>query len=111
MMHALVWEGPRQMRMREQDVPQPGPDEVLVEVAYAGICGSELSGYLGHNSLRVPPLVMGHEFSGNIAALGSNVDGLAEGQAVTVNPLASCGSCEYCTSGASHLCAKRQLIG
>jgi len=103
------------MQLREQAVPQAGPNEVVVKVAYAGICGSELSGYLGHNSLRVPPLVMGHEFAGTIEALGSDVQAgasrLAQGQAVTVNPLASCGTCAYCTSGSSHLCAKRVLVG
>lgn len=115
MMQALVWEGPREMQLREQDVPRPKPGEVVVKVEYAGICGSELSGYLGHNSLRVPPLVMGHEFSGTIAAFGDGAQasaaGLSEGQAVTVNPLAACGSCDYCAAGSSHLCAKRQLIG
>ncbi len=114
-MHALVWEGPRIMQMREQNQPRPGPKDVVVKVAYAGICGSELSGYLGHNSLRVPPLVMGHEFSGTIAALGSNVQveqtKLAEGQPVTVNPLASCGTCSYCNSGLNHLCSNRKLLG
>ena len=69
-MQALVWEGPRQMNMREVAAPQPAADEVLIRVAYSGICGSELGGYLGHNSLRVPPLIMGHEFSGEIVALG-----------------------------------------
>jgi threonine dehydrogenase-like Zn-dependent dehydrogenase len=47
---------------------------VLIRVAYSGICGSELSGYEGKNSLRKPPLVMGHEFSGHIEAIGSAVD-------------------------------------
>ena len=49
------------MAFREQAEPTVGPGEILLKIAYAGICGSELSGYLGHNALRVPPLVMGHE--------------------------------------------------
>ena len=57
-MKALVWEGPRKMSLLDQPLPEPDADEVLVNVAYAGICGSELSGYLGHNALRVPPLIM-----------------------------------------------------
>ena len=88
------------MAMREQVVPAPAAGEVLVKVAYAGICGSELSGYLGHNALRVPPLVMGHEFAGEIAALGDGAaarnPALFEGLAVTVNPLSYCGQCDYC---------------
>jgi threonine dehydrogenase-like Zn-dependent dehydrogenase len=114
-MKALVWEGPRIMTIREQPEPTVQSGEIVVKVAYAGICGSELSGYLGQNSLRVPPLVMGHEFSGEIVALGGNLPRrdppLAAGQAVTVNPLTYCGSCEYCKQGSSHLCPNRRLIG
>jgi threonine dehydrogenase-like Zn-dependent dehydrogenase len=111
-MKSLVWEGPSIMRMREQDNPPPEPDEVQIKVAYAGICGSELSSYLGHNALRVPPLVMGHEFSGQIVALGSRAGGrLAVGQSVTVNPLTSCGACRFCRGGLNHLCLRRTLVG
>jgi threonine dehydrogenase-like Zn-dependent dehydrogenase len=114
-MNALVWEAPRAMALREQVVPAPAAGEVLVKVAYAGICGSELSGYLGQNALRVPPLVMGHEFAGEIAALGEDAavrnPALFEGLAVTVNPLSYCGVCDYCRAGLNHLCAQRKLLG
>lgn len=114
-MRALVWEAPRVMAIREQDTPAPGAGEALVRVSFAGICGSELGGYLGHNALRVPPLVMGHEFSGVVAALGEGAaarnPGLAVGQSVTVNPLSSCQACAYCQRGAGHLCAQRRLLG
>jgi threonine dehydrogenase-like Zn-dependent dehydrogenase len=114
-MKTLVWEAPRVLALREQDQPVLQTDEVLIKVAFAGICGSELSGYLGHNKLRVPPLVMGHEFSGEVAALGSAAKEkypiLTSGLPVTVNPLASCGSCRYCHQGLNHLCQTRQLIG
>lgn len=114
-MKALVWEAPRQMAMREAPVPEPAPGEALIRVAYAGICGSELGAYLGHNALRVPPLVMGHEFAGTVAALGAEAAArnprLREGQPVTVNPLSGCGACAYCARGDSHLCARRRLIG
>ncbi|RMF78309.1 MAG: alcohol dehydrogenase [Chloroflexi bacterium] len=111
-MQALVWTAPREMQMQTQDIPTPQPDEVLIRVAYAGICGSELSGYLGHSALRVPPLVMGHEFSGTIAAVGSAVsDDLHEGQAVTVNPLYCTEPSEYQERGLDQLCPSRRLIG
>src|SRR5262245_4528609 len=88
---ALVWEAPRVMTMRDQAELSPQPGEVVIKVAYVGICGSELSGYLGHNALRVPPLVMGHEFAGEIIALGDRAQqinpALSVGQSVTVNPL------------------------
>jgi threonine dehydrogenase-like Zn-dependent dehydrogenase len=111
----LVWTAPRVMAMDERPVPQPGPDEVLIHVTYAGICGSELNGYLGHNSLLVPPLVFGHEFSGVVAALGSSVSAafpsLLEGRPVTVNPLAGCGECTHCRDQKRNRCATRKLIG
>ncbi len=110
-MRALVWEAPRVMNMRDHTEPLAQAHEVVIKVAYAGICGSELSGYLGHNALRVPPLVMGHEFAGEIVALGDAVTELSIGQAVTVNPLVSCGTCAYCQRGLNQLCTTRKLIG
>jgi 2-desacetyl-2-hydroxyethyl bacteriochlorophyllide A dehydrogenase len=115
MMKALVYEGPRQLNLRDVPEPEPGPEEVLIRVAYSGICGSELGGYLGLNSLRKPPLVMGHEFSGEILQLGSQArqhnPELVEGQRVTVNPLWSCGRCRYCLGGRHQLCTRRQILG
>lgn len=111
-MKALVWEAPRAMAMRDWPEPEPSADEVVIEVSHVGICGSELGGYLGHNALRVPPLVMGHEFSGRIVALGAKSNGgLREGQAVTCNPMLSCGQCTHCRAGAPHLCLSRTLVG
>lgn len=111
-MDALVWEAPRRMTMRDWPEPVPQADEVVIAVAYAGICGSELGGYLGHNALRVPPLVMGHEFSGTVVALGAEAGGrLAEGQAVTCNPMLACGACAHCLAALPHLCVRRSLVG
>ncbi|MFC5653710.1 zinc-binding dehydrogenase [Paenibacillus solisilvae] len=110
-MKALVYEGPKLMNIRETAAPVPGEDEVLVRVARAGICGSELSGYLGHNSLRKPPLIMGHEFSGTIERVGSDVNRFQAGDRITANPLVTCGRCAACTTGAAQLCAERKLLG
>jgi len=110
-MQALVYEAPRLMVMRDLDVPTIGPHDVLIQVAYAGICGSELSGFLGQSSIRQPPLVFGHEVSGHVVAVGSAVEGLDVGCAVTVNPLISCGACRYCETGRPQLCPKRLLLG
>ena len=112
-MSALVYEAPLQMNMRQVPIPIIQPDEALIRVAFSGICGSELSGYEGKNSLRKPPLIMGHEFSGHIEAIGSAVDRpqLKVGAAVTANPLVSCRQCRYCLSGKQHLCPKRKLLG
>ncbi|MCC6456558.1 MAG: zinc-binding dehydrogenase [Caldilineaceae bacterium] len=114
-MQALVWEGPRQMVMRDVADPTPAPDEVLIKIAYSGICGSELGGYLGHNSLRKPPLIMGHEFSGEIVALGENATTvnprLAVGQRVTVNPLIHNPWSKAALKGRQNLNRERKIIG
>lgn len=114
-MQALVWTGPREMVVRAEPVPATGPGEVLVEVSAAGICGSEISGFLGQNKLRVPPLVMGHEAAGRVsrASGGEFADGSSarEGVRVTFNPLVTCGECDRCRAGKANLCRKRALIG
>ena len=114
-MQALVWEGPRQMNLREVADAQPAAQEVLIKVAYSGICGSELGGYLGHNSLRKPPLIMGHEFSGEIVALGEGASevkpGLAVGQRVTVNPLISDPWSFAALKGRHNLSLPRNILG
>ncbi|MCU6711201.1 galactitol-1-phosphate 5-dehydrogenase [Paenibacillus sp. J5C_2022] len=111
MMRALVYEGPRQMNIRNIPVPSPGEKQVLIRVERVGICGSELGGFLGHNSLRVPPLVMGHEFSGVVAEAGSGATKFRPGDRVTVNPLGTCGECEDCLGSSEQLCPSRRLLG
>jgi alcohol dehydrogenase len=97
---ALVFTRPNTVEVMDVEGPQPVEGEVMVRVAAAGICGSELHGiYSG--SLRTPPLIMGHEFSGHTE----------DGQRVTVNPLLSCGACDMCSSGNDHLCRNRMIIG
>jgi 2-desacetyl-2-hydroxyethyl bacteriochlorophyllide A dehydrogenase len=108
---ALVYEGPRVLNLREVDMPEIRDDEVLIRVEKVGICGSELSGYLGHNSLRKPPLIMGHEFAGTVAAVGARCTRLKPGDRVTANPLVSCGHCPDCQDGKANLCEHRYLIG
>jgi L-iditol 2-dehydrogenase len=105
------------MELREAEVPVPRLGEALLRVESVGICGSELSGYLGESSIRVPPLVMGHEFSGTLvgplpsgATLGDGSPA-HDGQAVLVNPLVSCGTCDLCQAGRPNICRSRQLIG
>ncbi|GIP40816.1 galactitol-1-phosphate 5-dehydrogenase [Paenibacillus sp. J31TS4] len=106
-----MYEGPRVLTLREAEVPVPAEDEVLIRVERAGICGSELSGYLGHNSLRKPPLVMGHEFAGTVEAAGARAGRFRSGDRVTANPLVSCGRCRACLAGDGQLCPQRVLVG
>lgn len=113
-MAALVYEAPKQMFLRDVPLPALQPNEVLIRVAYSGICGSELSGYEGKNSLRKPPLIMGHEFSGYIDQIGDQAalrrPELTVGLPVTANPLVTCGRCDYCISGRQSLCSQRKLL-
>jgi L-iditol 2-dehydrogenase len=115
-MKALMWIGPSAMVI--QDVPEPAllPNGVVIAVRAGGVCGSELSGYLGHNSLRVPPLIMGHEAAGVVLDAAPDAqfaDGspAVAGARVTFNPLITCGSCEYCSAKRENLCPRRRLIG
>ena len=106
-MDALVWEGPRQIAVRSVPVPSPAADEVVVRVQAVGICGSELEGFVGSMANRVPPLVMGHEFSGVVESGDADL----AGSRVAVNPLISCGTCANCRAGQPNICAERGVIG
>ncbi|QHN03283.1 galactitol-1-phosphate 5-dehydrogenase [Granulicella sp. WH15] len=95
------------------DLPKPAPaaDELLIEVAACGICGSDVHGYDGSTGRRIPPIVMGHEAAGVVAALGSEVSGFAVGDRVTFDSTVFCGHCEYCLRGQINLCNNRQVLG
>ena len=95
------------------DMPMPdiGPEDVLVKVEACGICGSDVHGYDGSSGRRIPPIVMGHEAAGTIAAVGSAVQGFKQGDRVTFDSTVSCGKCPYCARGEINLCDNRQVIG
>jgi 2-desacetyl-2-hydroxyethyl bacteriochlorophyllide A dehydrogenase len=99
------------MEIGDVPVPQPKAGEVLIKVHSVGICGSELSGFLGESSIRVPPLVMGHEFSGTVAQSGDGAARFREGDGVVVNPILTCGECYYCKRELQNLCQHRQIVG
>ena len=92
-------------------MPRPGPEEVLIRVEACGICGSDVHGYDGTSGRRIPPLVMGHEAAGSIAALGAGVTSFKEGQHVTFDSTVYCGECVYCKRGQVNLCDNRQVLG
>jgi len=110
-MKALLLTKYRSLEIADLPVPEPGPGEVLVKVAACGICGSDVHGYDGSSGRRIPPLVMGHEASGVIAALGPGISNLAEGDRVTFDSTLSCGACSYCLRGEINLCDNRQVLG
>jgi L-iditol 2-dehydrogenase len=110
-MKALLLSEYKQLEVVSLPIPVPGPREVLVQVAACGICGSDVHGYDGSSGRRIPPVIMGHEAAGTIAAVGSEVSGLAEGERVTFDSTAYCGVCEFCRRGEVNLCDDRQVIG
>ena len=110
-MKALVWHGPNQMVVEEVAEPRSRPGEAIVRSEAAGICGSEVEGYLGRMANRVPPLVMGHEFAGTVVEVGEGVDRAWVGRRVAVNPIVGCGDCRYCRAGDRNLCPDRYLVG
>src|SRR5229473_892165 len=95
------------------DLPEPtaGPGEVLIRVAACGICGSDVHGYDGSSGRRIPPIVMGHEAAGSIAAVGEEVAGFTKGDRVTFDSTIYCGACSYCCRGEVNLCDHRQVLG
>jgi 2-desacetyl-2-hydroxyethyl bacteriochlorophyllide A dehydrogenase len=107
-MKSIVYRNPREIVVEDKAVPEIGPGEVLVKVAYVGVCGSDMYIYSGMHPRAKAPLVMGHEFSGTIV---KGHPTLPPGTPVTVYPLLSCGRCEPCLSGAAHVCNTLRLIG
>jgi len=111
-MKAVSFQGKDTVAVVEKPVPQVTGDTVLIKVAYAGICGSDLSIVAGKHPRATPPLVMGHEFSGTIAELPPNArPDLQVGDRVTVFPLISCGECYVCRMGLPHVCKNLKLFG
>jgi L-iditol 2-dehydrogenase len=84
---------------------------VLVRVEACGICGSDVHGYDGSSGRRIPPIVMGHEAAGTVAAIGAGVTGYAVGDRVTFDSTVYCGACAWCQRGDVNLCDNRQVIG
>ncbi|NVK32392.1 MAG: alcohol dehydrogenase catalytic domain-containing protein [Gammaproteobacteria bacterium] len=103
-MKALVYQGAKTLEYTDVADPTPKHGEALIRVDSVGICGSDMHAYLGHDERRPAPLILGHEVAGTV------IGGDWDGKRVTVNPLVTCGSCEYCTQGRDNLCTTRQII-
>lgn len=104
-MKALVYTAPLESRVMDVDAAVAGDGESIVDLAFCGICGSDMHAWHGHDERRLPPLVLGHE------AVGMVSHGDKSGQRVAINPLMTCGACPACSSGATHLCPEREMIG
>jgi (R,R)-butanediol dehydrogenase / meso-butanediol dehydrogenase / diacetyl reductase len=109
---AAYYTGGRTFEVRPAEPVPPGPGQVRIDVAYTGICGTDLHIMHGAMDHRVnPPGVIGHEMSGRVAELGEGVTGPAVGNPVTVMPLAWCGQCPACRAGYTHICHRLTFIG
>lgn len=121
-MQALRWHGPGDLRL--EDVPEPGPPargEAIVEVAWCGICGTDLHEYTEGPMLirptphpltgQAPPITLGHEFSGRVVALGQDVVEASVGDRVVVDPCWRCGTCYWCRRGDYHVCRRGGSVG
>ena len=104
-MKALVYTGVEEMEFREEKEPSEKPGESILKVHASGICGSDMHAYHGKDERRIPPLILGHEVSGQI------INGKLKDQISVLNPLITCRNCEYCKSGREHLCPDRVLLG
>ncbi len=110
-MKALVNTGPSVLEVQEWDIPAYGPEDLLIRVRACAICGSDIKGYTGKTGRRQPPIIMGHEASGVIEAMGAQVPGFKVGDRVCFDSTVYCRRCSYCLSGQPNLCANRQVVG
>src|SRR5258705_10406971 len=110
-MKALLLSKYRELEIADLPTPAAGADEVLIRVGACGICGSDVHGYDGSSGRRIPPIVMGHEAAGRIAAGGAGVTGLGEGDRGTFDLTIYCGGWGYCKRGEVNLCGYRQVVG
>ena len=113
-MRAIVIHSAHDLRIEEREVAAPGSGQVLVRLATGGICGSDLHYYNhgGFGTVRLKePMILGHEVSGYVEALGDGVDGLAVGDLVAVSPSRPCGQCTYCQTGLQNHCENMRFYG
>ncbi len=111
MMRAAVWERPEELRIEERPDPEPGPDEIVVRVGACGMCGTDLHIAKGEFPPTVYPIVPGHEFAGEVVAVGGDVEGPQVGTQVAVDPSLFCGHCDYCRVQRGNLCRNWGAIG
>ena len=111
-MKAAVFTGSKQLEIQEYSKPQIKSNEVLIRVAACGICHTDLH-YLDHGvpTVKKPPMILGHEASGTIAARGSEVTEFREGDPVLIPAVLTCGNCFFCRSGRENICQSMTMVG
>lgn len=112
-MKANFFIGNGAFELREVELPIPGPGEVIIKNMACGVCGTDVhikNGEPGSADVN-PPVVLGHEYAGEIVTVGEGVTGLHPGDHVTVDPNIYCGQCDYCRNGRKQLCSSMQAVG
>jgi len=112
-MKAAVYYGKHDIRVEERGIRPPNDNEVVVRVAFCGICGTDLHIYHGDEgaAATIPPMVLGHEMSGVIHEVGASVTNLQTGDHVAIDPNFYCGQCYYCRSGSEQFCSGMNGVG
>jgi len=110
-MKALVHTQPYKFEFKDVPQPRPGDEEILVRVKAVGICGSDVHGYTGQTGRRIPPIIMGHEASGVVEAIGRNPRNVAVGDRITFDSTVYCNQCRWCRLGRVNLCDDRKILG
>jgi L-iditol 2-dehydrogenase len=103
--------GPGRVEFSETPQPSPGRGEVLIQVRACGVCGSDVLVWQGRHPYCSYPVIQGHEFAGEIVAVGPEVGSLPVGAKVTVDPSTFCGTCRLCRSGRANICERRKTMG
>ncbi len=112
-MKAAIFHGPHQpLSIEEVPTPQPQAGDVLIKVAGCGVCHTDLH-YLDHDvpTFKKPPLILGHECSGTVAALGAEVKQFKEGDRVLLPAVYGCGHCRMCRTGRENICERMVMFG
>ncbi|NQE00267.1 alcohol dehydrogenase catalytic domain-containing protein, partial [Staphylococcus xylosus] len=112
-MKALVKtkEGFGNLEVLDTETPSPNKDEIKIKVHYAGICGTDIHTYEGHYKVNFP-VILGHEFSGEVVEVGTNITNFTIGDRVTSETTYYiCGECDYCQNGDYNLCNHRKGLG
>ncbi len=112
-MKAAVFHGPKEpLRIEEVTTPTPGPGEILVKVAACGVCHTDLH-YIDHGipTFKKPPLILGHEASGWVEAMGSSVQQWKIGDRVLLPAVYTCGTCRFCRTGRENICESMVMFG
>ena len=110
-MKSAVFYGKHDLRVEDHEMPHTGPKDVLIQIKACGVCGTDVHIYEGDKGAAevTPPTILGHEFSGVIAQVGSEVTEYKPGDRVCIDPNCYCGSCEPCRNGVAHYC--EHMIG